>query len=195
MISVSPPGQRGSGPWRESNPHLPGASRPSSRWTTRPFDETVTPVGVEPTTSRLRAGHSASRATRSSNSSAGGSRTHRQPFLKRVALPVCVPRHQHDVRGSNPPGLVENQATSPEVERRIGQSARRESNPPHLLGKQTPGPLGHGHLLVKTAEGGGVEPSRACGLALCSTQVPSPIGLPFRSPSLLTFLNGDPGRL
>ena len=36
MMSVSPPGQRGNGPWRESNPHLPGASRPSSRWTTRP---------------------------------------------------------------------------------------------------------------------------------------------------------------
>ena len=99
------------------------------------------------------------------------------------------------MRGSNPPGLVENQATSPEVERRIGQSARRESNPPRTVWKTAAFPLGYGHIFVKTAEGGGVEPSRACGLALCSTQVPSPIGLPFRSPSLLTFLNGDPGRL
>ena len=58
------------------------------------------------------------------------------------------------------------------------QSARRESNPPVLLGRQTPGPLGHGHFT--SAEGEGVEPSRALGLALCSTQVPSPVGWPFR---------------
>ena len=46
-----------------------------------------------------------------------------------------------------------------------------------------------------SAEGEGVEPSRACGLALCSTQVPSPLGLPFRLPSLLAFINGGQVRL
>ena len=59
--------------------------------------------------------------------------------LDLAALPVCVPRQQYDVRESNPPGLFERQATSPEVERRI----------------QVPSD-------TATAEGEGVEPSRAC---------------------------------
>ena len=67
------------------------------------------------------------------------------------------------------------------------QSARRESNPPVLLGRQTPGPLGHGHFT--SVEGEGVEPSRAWGLAPCSTRVPSPVGLPFRAQSGWLDLN------
>ena len=83
---------------------------------------------------------------------------------------------QYDVRESNPPGLLERQATSPEVERRIGQSARRESNPPVLLGGQVPGPLGHGHVVssgrrgsrtLKARRSPGFKPGAvACRLAL-----------------------------
>jgi hypothetical protein len=58
---------------------------------------------------------------------------------------------QYDVRGSNPPGPSENQATSPEVERRIGQSARRESNPPWTVWKTAAFPLGYGHILCQSS--------------------------------------------
>src|SRR5207237_2851654 len=50
---------------------------------------------------------------------------------------------EYSVRGSNPSGLLEGQATSPEVERRVSQSAWRESNPPVHRGGVVPGPLGH----------------------------------------------------
>jgi hypothetical protein len=66
---------------------------------------------------------------------------------------------------------------------------------PGLFGRQPPSCLAPGTFLVREAEGEGVEPSRAGGLALCSTQVPSPVGLPFRLPSLLAVIYGKPGRL
>jgi hypothetical protein len=47
----------------------------------------------------------------------------------------------------------------------------------------------------RTVRLAGVEPSRAGGLALCSTQVSSPVGLPFRLPSRLAVIYGKPGRL
>jgi hypothetical protein len=62
-------------------------------------------------------------------------------------------RSQYDVRESNPSGLLERQATSPEVKRRIkSQSARRESNPPWTGWKPVASPLGHGHVQRKERE-------------------------------------------
>ena len=58
MMSLSPPGQHqpviswpftNSGPWRELNPHLPGANRLSSPLDDTPRIEPVAPVGIEPT--------------------------------------------------------------------------------------------------------------------------------------------------
>ena len=94
----------------------------------QPTQQTVAWVGVEPTD------------------------IHRA--LKPAALPVCVPRRQYDVRESNPPGLFERQATSPEVERRMSS-------------------------LRGSGRGGG-RTLKGCGPRPRSKRVPSLVGSPFR---------------
>jgi hypothetical protein len=88
----------------------------------------------------------------------GGNRTHSRQALDLAALPVCVPRQQVR-RAGDPPGA------------RPALDCLEDSRLPAWL---------RAHSSIRAAEGEGVEPSRAFGLALCSTQVPSPIGLPFR---------------
>src|SRR5205807_9842134 len=99
--------------------------------------------------------------------------------LDLAALPVCVPRQKSVQRTGVEPVWPAREAGDLAGSRTLHESERlagvEPTCPPWRGGAWTARPQAH-----LAAEGEGVEPSRAFGLALCSTQVPSPVGLPFR---------------